>query len=112
MMRWQRLSRRVQTSFLAGAALAAPLAPPLLDAENGSDTATVEATHDPARCHARHDHAACSQLVKSHGPPAIVWLAMLAANGEEGPLPRASAAEPLRPASSPHAPRAPPTATL
>lgn len=111
-MRWQRLSRRLQASLLAGAALAAPLALPFLDAETGSDAATVEASHDPARCHARHDHAACSQLVKSLGPPAVTWLATLAANGEEGPLPRRSAVERTRPASSRHAPRAPPTPTL
>lgn len=46
--------------------LGVSVALPVLDAREGSDTPSIEAAHDPGRCSIHHDHAACSQLARSH----------------------------------------------
>jgi hypothetical protein len=45
------------------------IAPPVLDAHEGSKVASIEVVHTPSHCASQHDHAACSQLARSHAVP-------------------------------------------
>lgn len=68
-MRGQPVARRAIAPLLAILVLGASVAAPLLDARERPGIRQVESEHDPAACAVLHDHAACTQLVKSFGQP-------------------------------------------
>lgn len=109
-MKGQPVRRAVAAPILALLVVCAGLVPPLLDATDVVDTTRVESEHDPGTCGRPHDHAACTQLVKSFGHLAWGW----AATHDERPATRgarvdAGAALASRAFSSAPSPRAPPT---
>jgi len=108
-MEGQPVRRRIAAPILALLVVCAGLAPALLDATDAVATTRVESEHDPGTCGRLHDHAACTQLVKSFGH--LAW-GPVATHGERRVL-RASridptAALPFRAFSSVPSPRAPP----
>lgn len=64
-MGWNRHIRRLTASFAAVAVLASGVALPLADAGAATGYPSVEAEHQPERCHLAHDHMACVQHASS-----------------------------------------------
>lgn len=109
-MKGQPVRRKITAPILALLVVCAGLAPTLLDATEPADATRVESEHDPGTCGRLHDHAACTQLLKSFGHLAWGWVAA----GDERPSLRgaridARVARPFRSFSSVPSPRAPPT---
>ena len=65
----RRPVRRGVAATLSFALLGVSIALPVLDARERSGVASIEAAHEPGRCSSQHDHAACSQLARSHAVP-------------------------------------------
>lgn len=65
----RRPVRRGVGVALSFALLGVSIALPVLDAQEGSEVASIEAVHELGRCSSQHDHAACSQLASSHAVP-------------------------------------------
>lgn len=109
-MEGQPVRRRIAATILALLVVCAGLVPPLLDATETVAAPRVESEHDPGACGRLHDHAACTQLVKSFGHlawgPAAVADADAALRASRLP---AADALPFRPISGVPSSRAPPT---
>lgn len=108
-MKRQPIGHRVVAAFLAVVALHATVVPPLLDASEHPHGTRVESEHDPGACQRLHDHAACTQLMKSLGNDSSGWVGVddefVVLRGERVP-PRVSLSQ--RSFSDIASPRAPP----
>lgn len=107
-MSGQPAFRRAAGVLLALLTMGLPTSLVLLDAGEASVRARAESSHDPGRCAVLHDHAACVQLLQSHGRP-VEGTASLGPGEATAAVPALGASLPHRPGavSTRHA-RAPP----
>lgn len=104
------IARRPLALLLAAVLSAGGVAVPLLDAAPTDARPQVEASHDPSRCNAGHDHLACRLLSGGATAPSPLPAGDLRAGREATGLLLRTSDAPTPPSRTLPEPRGPPTA--